>query len=333
MTAPVEESPALLKRTIDASTSLARLDASLLRSALRPAFGAVMQKLDVAGALILEGRGVEVELVLTASDSQQKNHFKRALAQRKAAVHAIALSGIDVATVEGIAGACVSGGNTIRSRALGVRERQGVAAGVKTANNAEVLSAGLNAWIHFVERGAADVESLLLAGAAYRRWIQLRPYASANVSIAASLVDALLRLEGAGTSLTLPLSWRFARFAIEYRQATATRDEHDWHLWWLGCVAAAATECLDVLLAWEAEVQTLQTRAAVKALENDAVFVLSRPTFDLAEMVHAAGVSRARVQRYLEALVERGDLRVGEGNRTRRYINQRVVNIVNIQSQ
>jgi len=145
MSAPINESVLVLKRTVAASVALARLDKAVQLSTVGQQFASVLLKLDVAGGLLLDGQSVDIESLLLAQVAR--------------------------------------GRNAIRSRALSGKARQGIAPEQRLVNDAQCLEEGLRAWLHFIDRGAGDAESVLMSGSACRRWMQLRPYSRANTCI------------------------------------------------------------------------------------------------------------------------------------------------------
>lgn len=337
MSAPINESVLVLKRTVAASVALARLDKAVQLSTVGQQFASVLLKLDVAGGLLLDGQSVDIESLLLAQVARQPTHVRRAMAQRTSAIALLAQMGIDQAFMTRVANAYtaasategVRGRNAIRSRALSGKARQGIAPEQRLVNDAQCLEDGLRAWLHFIDRGAGDAESVLMSGSACRRWMQLRPYSRANTCIGMSVMDALSRVEGVSKNVTLPLAWHFASHGEGYRHALASIDESHWHLWWLASVTAVAEACLKLLQGWEAELNRLRGDPTVDALGPDALAVLIQPAFDGTDLVRAARVSRKRIKLFIDARVETNDLLAVASGRSGRYANARLWRLTN----
>lgn len=326
----VVETSTLLKSCVTAASALARLDAHASRSEIGHDLAVAGRVLDVAGALMLDGYSVDVESMLTGEPGRQAPRVQQALAARAIAAEQVMDNGMDRALLDILASRCLGDANTVRARAIGSRERRRMAEGQRLVNDAEALEAGLDAWIGFVERGAGDVEPLLLIAASYRRWLQLRPYNKANVSLGHLLTDALVQAEGVIGEGAPPIAWRFARFDDEHGTALIADDEQSWLAWWLTSMTVAASQWQEVLFAWERELHSLQRSSmfADTGLAPVGARTLCRPGLSVADLITETGCSRVKAQRAIDAALAEGVLRECNGGRSRRYAHIQVLRIL-----
>lgn len=330
MSQPVPETTTLLKSCVGASVALAQVNATVARSVIGASYASMSRSLDVAGALLLDGEPLDAEMVFLEDTSRRSANFRHALDARSGVVDGLQDATIDAAWLRRCADQVLGRQNTVRGRALGLRERRQLAERQRLVNDAGALTQGLEAWARFVERDAGDAENLLFVGAALRRWLLLRPFVKMNASIGFALVDALMQAESAQARVTLALAWRCARYDNVFRVSVAD-DESTWLAWWLGAVRSTSEEALAHIVEWEREFARLQQSPLLRDLgcEGSSLVALCSPSFSMKELARCLQVDQRTARSIIDALlgadilIDLGVVRSGRSGQPR-YSNRRL---------
>ncbi len=200
---------------------------------------------------------------------------------------------------------------------------------------AERLQVLVENWQGFIQQDSADLDPLLLCAVAHGQWQAISPFTASNVVVGHLLTSLLMCEEDLLPAPVLPFSLYFSKRADQYwkhlHDAVVLGNTGNWLQFFMTAITEASIDATNLLLKWESMREQLLTdmqQHLPKEPSPELLAVCIRPSFGLAELSEGGLTRRQTASSWMQRLVAAGvlsEIRIGK---QKRYINNRVMDLL-----